>query len=423
MKLSFLLLLFCYAMPGPRAYAQENLQDGYIVSVQGDTVRGRIDYSDWVATPSRIDFQDGKTGLRSSFGLTQLLGFGVHQEVYRRYDVHIAPYSQDPAVVTASSWNGNPYDTVVFLRLVTSGRLTLYYYRDLLDVTYFFFQRQGKMPEQLVIRNRVIRASAKTDVLTDALYQYQLADLVATCSLVAERPVKVAYEENALRKLIDTYNGCGKEDGGRKRGLVRLGIIPMIGYLHSAVKPGGNTDAAHAGFPAYNGPTGGVGVLIQPARGRLSRLGGGHKRVALLVDGLYDHFSVSSGKFQKDFYETYSGKMEFDEVKIDLQLRYMYPLGGDYRPFVGVGFSNSLIINNNSTQKLFDASNSQTIRQPLFGSTESIRTYRPGGFVTLGVLWGRLSVEGRFERTAGLTNLPGVTTPVTNFSVLAGFRL
>ncbi len=144
--------------------------------------------------------------------------------------------------------------------------------------------------------------------------------------------------------------------------------------------------------------------------------------MALLVDGLYDHFSVSSGKFQKDYYESYRGKMDFDEVKIDLQLRYFYPLG-DYRPFVGVGFSNSLVINNNSTQTLFDASNSQTIRQPLFGSAEAIRSYRPGGIVVLGMLWGRWSLEGRFERTAGLTNLPGVTTPVTNFFVLAGFRL
>jgi hypothetical protein len=299
--------------------------------------------------------------------------------------------------------------------LVTGGRLNLYYYRDQLDVTYFFFQRQGKAPEQLLIRNRVIRKQARTDVMTDALYQYQLSDLVRSCSLVAASPVKVAYEENALRKLIDTYNHCGKEDGGKKRGFIRIGLVPIIGYLHSGVKPGGNTDAAHAGFPAYNGPTGGVGVLLQPARGR--------KRLAVLVDGLYDHFSVSSRKFQKDYYETYSGKMDYDEVKIDLQIRYLYPLGGDYRPFVGFGFSNSLIINNNSTQSLFDASNAQTIRQPLFGSTEAIRTYRPGGFVTLGVLRGRWVLEGRFERTAGLTNLPGVTTPVTNFFVLAGFRL
>jgi hypothetical protein len=415
MKLLFLLLLFCYGMFGPRAYAQENLQDGYIVSVRGDTVRGKIAYRDWVATPGRIDFQDGKTGVQHSYGLADLLGFGVHQEVFRRYTVHIAPYSQEPAVVTASSWHGDPYDTTVFLRLVTSGKLNLYYYRDELDVTYFFFQRQGNAPEQLLIRNRVIRAPAKTDVITDKLYQYQLADLVASCSLVAERPVKIAYEENALRKLIETYNHCGKEEGGKKRGFVRLGFIPMVGYLHSGVKPGGNTDVAHAGFPAYNGPTGGVGVLIQPARGR--------KRLALLVDGLYDHFSVSSGKFQKDYYESYSGKMDYDEVKIDLQVRYLYPLGGDYRPFVGFGFSNSLIINNNSTQSLFDANNAQTIRQPLFGSTEAVRTYRPGGFVTLGVSRRRWSIEGRFERTAGLTNLPGVTTPVTNFFVLVGFRL
>lgn len=392
--------------------AQKNYVEGYIVRTGKDTVRGRIDYRDWVATPLRIDFQDSHTGRQDAYTPRELEAFSVNGEVYRSYGVRVAPYSQDPAVAAAIDWHGEPYDTTIFLRLVTSGRLSLYYYRDQLDVTYFFVQREGKAPEQLQIRDRVVRKGAKTDVIADEAYKYQLADLVSSCSLVAERPVPVAYEENALKKLIDTYNHCGMEVGGRKHSPVSFML--MAGYLHSSVRPGGNTDAAHAGWPAYNGPVGGVGVLFQPTKGR--------KRWALLADALYDRFSVNSSKFQKDYYETYSGKLDYDEVRIDVQLRYLFP-AGDWRPFIGVGFSNSLIINNSSSQSVFDASTAQTIHQPLFGDKSYIQTYRPGGFLALGAIWKRWSLEARYERTAGLVNLAGISAPVGNFYVLAGFRL
>jgi hypothetical protein len=338
------------------------------------------------------------------------------QDTLQKFTVRIYPYSQDPGVVTAAGWSGQPYDTTIFLRLITAGRLSLWGYRDPADVVYFFIQRGQEGPVQLRVQNRVIVHGAVSDVITDDVYKYQLADYVAACSKIADRPVPVAYEENALKTLIDTYNQCGvgSEGGGGRR--VAAHFLVLGGYLQSAVKPGGKTDATYAHWPVFSGPTGGLGVWLQPARGRKSR-----KRWGLVIDALYDDLMVNSGIFHKNYYQIYTGKLDYMEVKGNIQLRYAYPLG-DFRPFLGIGFSNSLIFNNSSSQKYYDQSDNTTIRQPLFGSGVNFALYRPGGFGVVGVAWKRWSLEGRYERTAPLVNTTtGIKVPVTNLYALAAF--
>ncbi|HWB93376.1 MAG TPA: hypothetical protein VG605_16055, partial [Puia sp.] len=252
---------------------------------------------------------------------------------------------------------------------------------------------------------------------TEDQYKYELADYVAACSAIADRPVPVAYEENALKALIDTYNHCGVVAGSKGRARVVLNILLMGGYLHSNIQPSGNTDAAHAGWPVFYGPIGGVGVLLRPGRGSKA-----FRRWGVLVDFLYDQFMLNSHRFQKNYYQAYTGKMAFSEVRGNVQLRYSYPVG-NFQPFLGVGVSNSLIFNNTSSQKVVDAATSSTIRQPLFGDNNYMISYRPGGFGVVGVGWKRWSLEGRFERTAYLVNTTtGIRASVKNIYALVAFR-
>ncbi|HEV9038792.1 MAG TPA: hypothetical protein VGQ51_19280, partial [Puia sp.] len=109
-----------------------------------------------------------------------------------------------------------------------------------------------------------------------------------------------------------------------------------------------------------------------------------------------------------------------DEIKGNLQVRYQYPMN-KIRPFIGAGISNTLTINNKSTQTLIDVSNSQNFRQPLFGSADYIRMYRPGAFISLGAEYRKFVLEARAEQTQGLTNMPGVSAPVMNFYLLLGY--
>ena len=55
-----LLSLFC--LVSLTVLGQENYQDGYLVLVNGDTLRGRIDQQDWVANPGKIDMATNGNG-------------------------------------------------------------------------------------------------------------------------------------------------------------------------------------------------------------------------------------------------------------------------------------------------------------------------------------------------------------------------
>src|SRR5579872_4406320 len=95
--------------------AQERVpQEGYIVRTSGDTIRGKISYAEGVANPAVIDFTDGRTGNRATWGTGGIAGFGVNGEDFRSYTVMIYPYSEDPAVVTRPDWRSGPYDTALF---------------------------------------------------------------------------------------------------------------------------------------------------------------------------------------------------------------------------------------------------------------------------------------------------------------------
>jgi hypothetical protein len=422
--LSLILLLIFGTLFRPLATAQGNYlfnrssgpttwRDGWILHGK-DTVRGRIADSDWVMTPQKVDFVDGATGARSSFGPRDISAFSVGQVVFRSWTVRLYPYSQDPAAVTATGWSGAPYDTAIFMECLERGRMDLYYYRDAGDITYFYIGASGGQPEQLRVVNKVVKNGPATNVLTDPAYKYQLADMVRGCPLIAKRPVEVDYEANALSHLVSVYNHCGKDlvesHKGRYRWMIH--VVPLAGGIRSSVKMTGNTDAAYAGWPAYYGPTGGLGFHFQSSKGQ--------RRWAIQADFLYDHFSLKSHQFHKNYYQRFNARLDYDEIKGNFQVRYQDPIG-KVRPFIGAGISNTLTINNKSTQTLSDVGNSQSFRQPLFGSADFVRMYRPGMFISLGTEVRRWVLEGRAEQTQGLTNMAGVSAPVMNFYVLIGY--
>ena len=145
-------------------------------------------------------------------------------------------------------------------------------------------------------------------------------------------------------------------------------------------------------------------------------------RSGLVIDALYDDLAVNSGIFHKNYYQIYTGRLDYMEVKGNIQLRYAYTVS-DWRPFLGIGFSNTLIFNNSSSQKYLDQNDNSVIRQSLFGPGVNLATYRPGAFGVVGVAWKRWSLEGRYERTADLVNTTtGIKAPVTNLYALAAFR-
>ncbi len=412
------LWAFCCLLLSLTATAQENYQDGYVVFSGKDTVKGRIDFREWTINPNQIAFEDARSGKKTQYSPNDLSAFAVSGDVYRTYLVKIFPYARDASQVTDEYATAAPHDSTVFLRLVTGGKLNLYSYFDASNINYFFVQRPGTVPEQLQIRT-----SATTDnngqpsMATQDLYKGQLAGMLTDCPAVVRKAAHVGYSENALHRLIFAYNNCGKDTvegapADAEHGkAVRL--VPMIGGFHTSLHVTGDFYSG-INWPGYSSVTGGVGVLGILPRSR--------QQFSLFADVLYSHFNSLGSTVDKGYGLYQFAQLTYDQAQLDLMFRYRYPTMSHIRPFVNIGFSNSLIFNNKSFQEYYEAGE-PTTKQPIYGSSGSLKSSLTAFLGGVGVEVRRFSIEARIYKTDGLSNITGNNFTPTSYVLLVGFSL
>jgi hypothetical protein len=103
-----------------------NFQNGYVVNIQGDTLKGFIDYQDWSYNPFEIAFKPGKNRSVVKYYANDLKGFGVMERQYVATPVQkeVSPFrdselEKDPNLHLAA-------DTVFLQRLIGGDKPLLY---------------------------------------------------------------------------------------------------------------------------------------------------------------------------------------------------------------------------------------------------------------------------------------------------------
>ena len=147
---TFLLLSLCFTA----TFAQSNFRRGFIITNEGDTVNGWIDFRTDVRNMQACNFRKTETGETRTFLPGEIFG-------YRFYEEGKFYVSREIVI------DGEP--RTVFLEFVVQGMMNLYYYIDTLpddNVEYFFFEDQsGRMiparrrPDTFVLRSRSDRSA------------------------------------------------------------------------------------------------------------------------------------------------------------------------------------------------------------------------------------------------------------------------
>src|SRR6187549_1124270 len=77
--------------------AQVDYRPGYVVSSQGDTIQGSIDYRNWLQNPKTISFRPSAQGVEHTYKPLEIRAFGVAGDVYESAIVHVdvSPTSVD----------------------------------------------------------------------------------------------------------------------------------------------------------------------------------------------------------------------------------------------------------------------------------------------------------------------------------------
>ena len=83
------LLLACLAIIANTSFSQKNYQPGSVVTLNGNTLTGEIDYKNWKKTPEKILFRRDKNSESVSYGVKDLSSFTVSDDVYKRAIIDI----------------------------------------------------------------------------------------------------------------------------------------------------------------------------------------------------------------------------------------------------------------------------------------------------------------------------------------------
>ena len=206
--------------------AQTAETEGTIETLTGETVKGKIRYSNWTVHPSFIEFIE--SGSVKRFYPSDIKGFKVNNEMYVSFNVsyHLGGIDME---FSPEEYSSQIVTQTVFLKLVVKAQVSLYSFATD-SRPYFFIQKGQDIPKELVYRVRM-----QNRVLgEDKTFQKQLADLSANAGLdekTIQRAYSLNYSINDFSKYLNLINGGNAEIQKDKSDKLFINFEAGAGFL------------------------------------------------------------------------------------------------------------------------------------------------------------------------------------------------
>jgi hypothetical protein len=188
-------------------FAQGNYRKGLVVTSQGDTLKGYLDYQEWNYNPESFAFKAQLADKQSRSFTTQTARL-VAIEGYEAYETHRVSISLDE-VANSRLREGRDTSTTtatVFLKqLVKGNQVHLYLYKDNVKERYYYLEKGQDRPVELGYKVYLVGI----DIATDPVYKQQLAALAMRQKIFTLTPqIKAAaYSRSHLMRIIRQMNG------------------------------------------------------------------------------------------------------------------------------------------------------------------------------------------------------------------------
>ncbi|MFD0751462.1 hypothetical protein ACFQZS_15025 [Mucilaginibacter calamicampi] len=208
-----LLTLLLFTFVSAQLFAQSNFKPGYIVTLNGDTAKGFVDYREWNQNPREISFKTTEQPVARQYSTAKLTAFGV--DLIDHYKRYVGPITQG-AVDLANLSNGvntTKITDTIFLRTIIAGsKVTLYGYNDVIK-NRFFIAEANANPTELewyVYRDN----SNSSSIVERKVYQEQLKIIADKYqpgnATLANRIQRASYQTNEMQKIIAAINGLNE---------------------------------------------------------------------------------------------------------------------------------------------------------------------------------------------------------------------
>ncbi|MHB8207740.1 hypothetical protein [Mucilaginibacter sp.] len=271
--MKYLYLFFAVTFLTPLfSSAQSNYKPGYLVTLKGDTLKGYIDYKEWIQNPRGVNFKTNVGANQTSYSIDNCNAFGANGlEYYRRY---ILPISQDKVQASNLTIGVDTTTTTdtVFLKTVTSGKnITLLTYNDGIKRRFFIAENNSTAIE--LIQHLYLDPQETSRIVTQKTYTRQLQQLAAKYQPQDDKLIKdipaIDYSEKDIATIAYKINGetnyatVQSATGSATRFFVGLALNDAVSKFTTSNAIGSNASSA---FPQI---TFGTDILINKNVGDL----------------------------------------------------------------------------------------------------------------------------------------------------------
>ncbi len=277
---------------------QANFVAGKIVTKNGETIQGEIDYREWIFNPRTIKFRKSATDTPESYKPLDLQSFFIDykKEKYISADVFVNNESLDwdevreyDSVDDVEDYIKLDPDTVFLLTLV-EGTVDLYQLLDENNKLHYFIQRGNGPIEELLYRR--VKAFKRDAIITEntgstylvrmeiETYKRQLSFVMQDCPEVAKRTQKLKYSYEVFN-LVKRFNNCiGRLEYVKPKDKAPSFLFAWAGVAQSSfVLQDRRLNPPISSLPASRAELYGIGFEWKIARTR--------NKVSLIVEGNY----------------------------------------------------------------------------------------------------------------------------------------
>ncbi|GLB47761.1 porin family protein [Neptunitalea lumnitzerae] len=262
MKKLLALLVLLTTLP---VCAQIEFEKGYYITETNDKVTGYIKNLDWRFNPESFVFSSTLNGEEKELSINTVKEFGI--DGISKYVKYSGTIDMSTRTIQNMDHNSQPVlvDRTVFLKVLTEGEATLYYFLDKNAESFFFSKGSGAI-EELVFKEYV---DDSQNLRQNNAFRNQLYRNLKSSQITLKKIKGTDYKKKELIEIFELYNNSNEatEKGKKKTSYKKknsseftflLNVRPGAMYSSFSTEREGQNSLPEVDFESKIGPRLGV---------------------------------------------------------------------------------------------------------------------------------------------------------------------
>lgn len=332
MKLALSLFLLLFISTILKCQAQDSSKHDYIINLNGNKVTGNIKYNVYKTNPKEIRFSSEAGSNEVLYHPVEISGFfsSTTQEYYISQTVDIDLSSNNIDQLRFSGNHDTTATETLFLKVVVSGKASLYFFTDSTSKPHFFIQIGSGPIKELNVYYHLQKQEDGERFLVQEAYKTQLLNDLGDCQGIEKKINSSDYSENNLADVFDYYNACHGNPSvySQKKPFSKLFIHPgiILGYASNFIAP--NTKNYTLVEPTRQFM---IGVSLEFPIKKLKNL------VSLYGDVHYKNYNTGFDA------EDHSGLINMNFIDLTYMLKLRIPVSNNIRIYAEGGLSSDIL--------------------------------------------------------------------------------